>query len=64
MGKSSLIAFLSEGKFSTSVKSTVGLDYSVKTLCVGEERVVFQLWDTAGQERQDYLLPPSRSPDV
>ena len=51
MGKSSLIKFLSEGKFPNSVMSTVGFDYSVKTLRIGEERVVFQLWDTAGQER-------------
>ena len=52
MGKSSLIAFLSAGKPASSVASTVGLDFSVKTLRIGEERVVFQLWDTAGQERQ------------
>jgi GTPase SAR1 family protein len=51
VGKSSLIAFLSDGKPSMSISSTVGLDYTVKMLRVGEERVVFQLWDTAGQER-------------
>lgn len=51
MGKTSLIAFLTDGKFSPNVNSTVGLDYSIKMLRVGEERVVFQLWDTAGQER-------------
>lgn len=51
VGKSSLIAVLSEGQFSSSIKSTVGLDYTITTLGVGEERVVFQLWDTAGQER-------------
>ena len=52
VGKSTLISFLTEGEFRTDVKSTVGLDYSTKTLLVEEERVVFQLWDTAGQERQ------------
>ena len=51
MGKTSLIYRLTEGVFRTNVVSTVGLDYSTKTLRVGEERVVFQLWDTAGQER-------------
>lgn len=51
MGKSSLVAFLTEGQFCTNINSTVGLDYSIKTLRVGDERVVFQLWDTAGQER-------------
>lgn len=53
VGKSSLIAFLSSGMFPTNVKSTVGLDYKVKTLRIQEETVVFQLWDTAGQERYD-----------
>lgn len=51
MGKSSLISVLSEGQFSSTIQSTVGLDYTITTLGVGEEKVVFQLWDTAGQER-------------
>ena len=51
VGKSSLVAFLTEGHFVSNLNSTVGLDYSIKTLRVGDERVVFQLWDTAGQER-------------
>lgn len=55
MGKSSLIGFLSSGIFPTNVKTTVGLDYSVKTLRIEDETVVFQLWDTAGQERQGQL---------
>ena len=61
VGKSSLIGFLSAGTFPTNVMSTVGLDYSVKTLRIGDETVVFQLWDTAGQERQVQCNPP---PDV
>lgn len=51
VGKTSLIACLAEGQFKSNVRSTVGLDYSIKTLKVGEEKVMFQLWDTAGQER-------------
>ena len=51
VGKTSLIARLTEGQFKTSMISTVGLEFSTKTLRVGEEWVVFQLWDTAGQER-------------
>ncbi len=57
VGKSSLIGFLTAGAFPTNVKSTVGLDYSVRTLRIGDETVVFQLWDTAGQERYVYQLP-------
>ncbi len=51
VGKTSLIARLTEGRFKSSVVSTVGLDFSTKTLRVGEDKVMFQLWDTAGQER-------------
>ena len=50
VGKTSLILRVSQGQFSP-VSSTLGLDFSTKTLTVGDERVVFQLWDTAGQER-------------
>ena len=50
VGKTSLIVRVSQGQF-TPVHSTLGLDFTTKTLIVGEERVVFQLWDTAGQER-------------
>ena len=50
VGKTSLIVRVSQGQFAP-VSSTLGLDFSTKTLTVGEERVVFQLWDTAGQER-------------
>ena len=50
VGKTSLIVRVSQGQFAP-VSSTLGLDFSTKTLTVGEERVIFQLWDTAGQER-------------
>lgn len=50
VGKTSLIVRVSQGQFAP-VHSTLGLDFTTKTLTVGDERVVFQLWDTAGQER-------------
>ena len=50
MGKSTLIAYLSQGEF-RHCTATVGVDFVTKTLTVGDERVVFQLWDTAGQEK-------------
>ena len=56
VGKTSLIQQLSEGQFSNSTVSTVGLDFSTKVLQIGREKVMFQLWDTAGQERAVKLL--------
>ncbi len=51
VGKTSLIQRLSEGQFSSSTVSTVGLDFTTTVLKIAGERTVFQLWDTAGQER-------------
>lgn len=53
MGKTSLILQLSEGQFLSSCGNTLGLDFTTKTLKIGDERIVFQLWDTAGQERYE-----------
>ena len=51
VGKTSLIRRLSQGIFTSNVHSTIGLDFAVAVIQVGEEPVAFQLWDTAGQER-------------
>jgi len=53
VGKTSLILQLSEGQFVSSCGNTLGLDFTTKTLKIGDERIVFQLWDTAGQERYE-----------
>ena len=30
---------------------TIGIDFKIKMLQVGDKRIKLQLWDTAGQER-------------
>ena len=32
-------------------RSTVGIDFKIKTIEVGDKTVKLQVWDTAGQER-------------
>ena len=51
VGKTSIIRRAAHGKFSATVRSTVGLDYAVAIVHAEGEAVAFQLWDTAGQER-------------
>ena len=51
VGKSSLISRFVDGNFLTSLTSTIGVDFKVKLVEIGDLRVRLQIWDTAGQER-------------
>uniref|UniRef100_A0A8C7ZDA6 Calcium release activated channel regulator 2Ab n=1 Tax=Oryzias sinensis TaxID=183150 RepID=A0A8C7ZDA6_9TELE len=51
VGKTSLLRSFCEGRFHPSSTTTVGIDYSVKTLTLDSMQIAMQLWDTAGQER-------------
>ena len=37
--------------FAESFTPTIGIDFKIKTLRVGDKTVKLQLWDTAGQEK-------------
>nr|XP_032836009.1 ras-related protein Rab-35 isoform X2 [Petromyzon marinus] len=51
VGKSSLLLRFSDNVFSGSHITTIGVDFKIRTMDVGGERVKLQIWDTAGQER-------------
>uniref|UniRef100_A0A8C6SVZ4 Ras-related protein Rab n=1 Tax=Neogobius melanostomus TaxID=47308 RepID=A0A8C6SVZ4_9GOBI len=52
VGKTSLINRYVNGQFNKTCKTTVGVDFSLKTLHWSDkERVKLHLWDIAGQER-------------
>jgi len=51
VGKSSLLVRFSDGTFSDSFITTIGVDYKVKNLEIDGKPVKLQIWDTAGQER-------------
>uniref|UniRef100_A0A183BSI9 EF-hand domain-containing protein n=1 Tax=Globodera pallida TaxID=36090 RepID=A0A183BSI9_GLOPA len=51
VGKSSIIMRIVKGIFQTNIASTLGVDFHVKSVRVGEQNIAVQLWDTAGQER-------------
>ncbi|KAF5895953.1 ras and EF-hand domain-containing protein, partial [Clarias magur] len=51
VGKTALMHRFCDGDFHADTATTVGIDYSVRTLNLGDSHVVVQVWDTAGQER-------------
>lgn len=51
VGKSSFIHRFCNNQFRASFAATIGVDFQIRALTVGDSAVVLQLWDTAGQER-------------
>jgi GTPase SAR1 family protein len=57
VGKSSLLKYFTDGKFSDECDPTVGVDFYARLIEVKQGvRVKLQLWDTAGQERFRYTV--------
>jgi len=54
-GKTSLIRRYVQNFFTANHKATVGVDFQLKQLTVGERDVRIQLWDIAGQERYGHI---------
>lgn len=40
-----------DNMFTESFLSTIGVDFKLKQIDLGDQRVKIQIWDTAGQER-------------
>jgi len=51
VGKSSLLVRFADNHFSGNYITTIGVDFKIRTIDIGGERVKLQIWDTAGQER-------------
>lgn len=51
VGKSCLLLRYSDDSFTSSFITTIGIDFKIKSIAIGESKVKLQIWDTAGQER-------------
>lgn len=51
VGKTNILMRFCDEKYKESHVATVGVDFKIKTICIGEKRIKLQMWDTAGQER-------------
>ncbi|XP_078487243.1 ras-related protein Rab-12-like [Ciona intestinalis] len=51
VGKTCFLERYTDDLFREESKSTVGIDFRIKTVTVGGRRIRLQIWDTAGQER-------------
>ncbi|KAI5192842.1 Ras-related protein Rab-1A [Nematocida sp. AWRm77] len=51
VGKTSIVMKYTEDIYKDTYRSTIGVDFRLKTISVDGETVKLQLWDTAGQER-------------
>lgn len=51
VGKTCVVQRFKTGAFSARQGSTIGVDFTMKTLEIQGKRVKLQIWDTAGQER-------------
>jgi len=50
-GKSCLLHHFTHNSFKNHSQHTIGVEFSSRTVKLGEKRIKLQLWDTAGQER-------------
>lgn len=51
VGKTCLVRKFTQGIFPPGQKTTIGVDFMIKTVKVDEDKIKLQIWDTAGQER-------------
>ncbi|XP_031549304.1 ras-related protein Rab-30-like [Actinia tenebrosa] len=51
VGKTCLVRQFTKGYFPPNQGPTIGVDFTIKTVEVDNEKVKLQIWDTAGQER-------------
>lgn len=51
VGKTSLMKRYTDETYNFTQSSTIGVDFKIKSVDVGGEKVKLQIWDTAGQER-------------
>jgi len=49
VGKTNILIRFCEDTFKNTYVATIGVDFKIKTVKVGQKRIKLQIWDTAGQ---------------
>jgi Ras-related protein Rab-8A len=49
VGKTNLITRFCDNHFKETYVATIGVDFKIKSMMLGEKRFKMQIWDTAGQ---------------
>lgn len=57
VGKTTLATHFTYGRFIEYYKMTIGVDFFIKDVQIGDDMVKLQIWDTAGQERFAFIRP-------
>ena len=57
VGKTTLVNRYLTGNFSQSYKITIGADFYIKKLDIGDKGITLQIWDFAGEDKFRFLLP-------
>ena len=57
VGKTTLATHFTYGNFIEAYKMTIGVDFFIKDVQIGDDVVKLQIWDTAGQERFAFIRP-------
>lgn len=51
VGKSNLLLRFTDNVFHDAFLPTIGVDFKIQTVNVGNKKIKLNIWDTAGQER-------------
>lgn len=51
VGKSCLLMRFADSTYEENQTSTIGVDFKIRTVELGDKKVKLQMWDSAGQER-------------
>jgi small GTP-binding protein len=51
VGKSTLMLWLLNNKFTPNIQPTIGASFCIKEMVIDNEQIKLHIWDTAGQER-------------
>lgn len=54
-GKSCILLRFAENTFRSDHISTLGVDFKLKTVKLGRDKIRLELWDTAGMERYRFV---------